>query len=171
MFCWIKDNQLSKLQGIFGALVLTFLAISAVSAQIAFPANPASLGGIPDGPGTPTLCGADGTPRNVTFSVTGVATAPTEVSVSMTFGAPVHTFIGDVTAVLIAPNGASQTLFGYTGSTTAAGCGDSSDLAGPYIFTDLAAAPPSGGWWQSATAAGAAVALASGSYRTTNKGG
>lgn len=130
-----------------------------------------NLGAVPDGPGTPTLCGADGTPRNVTFNVTGLTGPVSTVSVDMTFGAPVHTFVGDLTAVLIAPNGASHTLFGYTGSTVSAGCGDSSDLAGPYTFTDTAAAPPSGGWWQSATASGAAVALATGSYRTTARGG
>ncbi len=145
--------------------------VLASAPEATFAANPATLGGIPDGPGTPTLCGADGTPRNVTFTVAGITGSPTSVEVGMTFGAPVHTFVGDVTAILIAPNGASHTLFGYTGSTTAGGCGDSSDLAGPYNFKDTAAAPPSGGWWQAATAAGAAVAVATGDYRSTARGG
>lgn len=129
------------------------------------------FGAIPDGPGTPTLCGSDGTPRNVTFNVTGLSGAPTNVEVSMTFGSPVHTFVGDITAVLIAPNGASQTLFGYTGSTVSSGCGDASDLAGPYTFSDNAPSPPSGGWWQAATTAGTTTAIASGTYRTTARGG
>ena len=145
--------------------------VLASAPEATFAANPATLGAIPDGPGTPTLCGSDGAPRNVTFTVSGISGAPTNVEVGMTFGAPIHTFVGDVTAVLIAPNGASHTLFGYTGSTTAAGCGDSSDLAGPYNFKDSAAAPPSGGWWQAATTAGAAVAIASGDYRSTARGG
>ncbi len=129
------------------------------------------VGSIPDGPGSPTACGSDGTPLNISFNVTGISGPPSDVQVSMTFGSPIHTWAGDVTAILIAPNGASQTLFGYTGSTTAGGCGDSSDLAGPYNFFDGAAAPPSGGWWQAATAAGAAASIATGDYRTTNRGG
>lgn len=124
--------------------------------------NGANVGGIPDS--LPTG-------RDVTFAVTGISGNVSNVEVSTTFGSPNHTWVGDIVAVLIAPNGASHTLFGRTGATTSTSFGDSSDLAGTYVFKDSAAAPPSGGWWQAATAAGAAVAVANGDYRTTNSGG
>ena len=128
----------------------------------------ANLGSIPDGP-SPCHSGTL-TPRNVTFNVTGQTGAVSNVELSMTFGSPNHSFVGDITATLIAPNGASHTLFGRTLATTATAFGDSSDLAGPYVFKDTAT-PPSGGWWQEANVAGAAVALSAGNYRTTNSGG
>src|SRR6185369_6676864 len=76
-----------------------------------------------------TACGpTPGTPLNVTFNASGLSGAPTAVDLSVTFGSPVHTWMGDITATLIAPNGASHTIFGVTTSTTATGIGDSSDL-------------------------------------------
>lgn len=136
-----------------------------------FPADAGTLGAIPDGT-SPCWAPGVGAPRNVTFTVSGITGAVSSVDVSTGFGGPNHSFIGDVQAVLIAPNGASHTLFGRTLATTSSAFGDSSDLgAGPYIFSDTAPAPPIGGWWQQATAAGAAVAMATGTYRTTNSGG
>jgi len=128
-----------------------------------------NLGPIADGSAT---CGpTPGAPREVAFNATGLSGAPTAVNISMTFGGPSHTWAGDIIAVLIAPNGASHTVFGRTGATTATSVGDSSDLTGPYLFSDTAPSPPSGGWWQAALAAGAADPIASGTYRTTNSGG
>lgn len=124
----------------------------------------AGVGSIPDGPGTPTLCGVDGTPLNITFNVTGISGAPASVGVDFTPGT-LHTFIGDLTAVLIAPNGTSATIFGYTGSTTATGCGSGNNLsAGIYAFNDAA----STNWWSTATTN---VNIPVGSYRTSNRGG
>jgi hypothetical protein len=136
-----------------------------------FAADPASLGLLPDHVAGCNATGA--TPRNVTFTVSGVSGTVSNVEVSnLTFGAPVHSWVGDIEAVLIAPNGASHTVFGRTGETTATGCGDSSNAAGPYNFTDAAATPPSGGWWQAAAAETSGTApVASGTYRTTNIGG
>lgn len=125
-----------------------------------FNANAGTLGAIPDG----GSCGVDGSPRNVTFSVSGLSGAPTSVSLTMTVS---HSWVGDVTATLIAPNATQHVLFGYTGSTTAGGCGDSSNLTGPYTFADSA----SNSWWQAATAVGDTVSVASGSYRTSARGG
>ena len=129
-----------------------------------------NLGAIPDGT---SPCHNPGvvSPRDVAFNVTGLSGAPTNVQISTTFGGPAHSFVGDVTATLIAPNGASHTIFGRTLATTSSAFGDSSDLVGPYVFADNAAAPPSGGWWQEDGVAGAAVALSSGTYRTTASGG
>lgn len=132
-----------------------------------FTANPATLGAIPDSAGGPQQ---PGSPRDVTFTVNGLSGAPTNVEVSMTFGSPVHTWVGDIVATLIAPNGASFTLFGNTGATSVTSFGDSTDLAGPYNFKDSAAAPPNGGWWQTATALGSAVPMTSADYRSTTPG-
>ncbi|QYO66731.1 FG-GAP repeat domain-containing protein [Leptolyngbya sp. 7M] len=124
-----------------------------------------NTGAIPDGPAG---CGSAGPVRDVTFNVTGISGAPSLVEVNMTFGSPNHTWMGDVSAVLIAPNGASHTVFARTGATTATSCGFSSDLGGTYNFADSASSPPSGGWWQAAALPGVVPA---GTYRTTNSGG
>src|SRR5215203_3540746 len=111
-----------------------------------FAADAASLGAIPD---HVTGCDATGAaPRNVTFTVSGLSGAVSTVELTnLTFGAPAHSWVGDIEAVLIAPTGASHTVFGRTLATTATSCGDSTDLTGPYTFADSAAAPPNGGWW------------------------
>jgi hypothetical protein len=131
--------------------------------------NGSGVGPIPDNTGQcqPTA----GPPLNVTFNVSGVSGAVSNVGVSITFGSPAHTWAGDVIATLIAPNGASHTIFGRVGATTEAAVGDSSDLNGTYSFSDGASSPPSGGWWQAATAAGMNETIANGEYRTTNSGG
>ena len=165
-------NRISNYLSLAATVALSsVLALGQAAAPAAtFNPDAGTLGAIPDGPAGCTAAG--GTPKNVTFTVSGLTGSVSTVEVNnFTFGSPVHTWMADVEAVLIAPNGASHTLFGRTGATTATSCGDSSDLAGPYNFTDAAAAPPSGGWWQAATAADASTPLASGSYRTTGLGG
>lgn len=74
-----------------------------------------------------------------------------------------HTWVGDVTATLIAPDTTSHTLFFRIGKTTPAGAGDSSDFGGTYIFSDLAA----GDIWAEAASKNQITALDSGAYRTT----
>lgn len=131
-----------------------------------FAADAASLGAIADGAAG---CGTAGAARNVTFTVSGVSGTVSSVEVGgLVFGTG-HSWGADITATLIAPNGASHVLFGRTGATTATSCGDSSPLVGPYAFADTAAAPPSGGWWQAAAASTAAIPT--GTYRSTNSGG
>lgn len=124
-------------------------------------------GPIPDSPGPG--CGTPGTPLNVTFSVPAIPGDLVDVDLEMNF-APAHTFAGDIIAMLIAPNGAQHPLFGRVGALTATSCGDGSDLAGPYVFSDFAS-PPFGGLWQAAVNADGDNAIASGSYFTTNPGG
>jgi hypothetical protein len=126
-------------------------------------------GDIPDdGPADPNCHTTVGTPLNVTFAVTGVAGTLSNVAVSFT---GTHTFVGDVTTTLIAPNGASHIIFSRTGATTATGIGDGSDLNGTYGFSDSFTSPPSGGWWQAAAAVDQTLAIANGNYRTTQAGG
>jgi hypothetical protein len=144
------------------------LATAAAGPAASFPG--VNLGGVADGT-SPCWNPGTGAARDVTFNVAGLSGAPTNVSLNMTWGSPNHTFVGDITSVLIAPNGASHTLFGHTLATTATAFGDSSDLGAIYTFSDNAPAPPNGGWWQAATAAGAAALMPTGTYRTTNSGG
>ncbi|MFN6964765.1 MAG: hypothetical protein ACK4S4_13500 [Pyrinomonadaceae bacterium] len=134
-----------------------------------FPANSGTLGAIPDHAGTCQT--GPFTPKDVTFTVSGLSGTVSNVNVAMTFGGPNHTWMGDVVATLIAPNGASHVIFGRTGATTATAAGDSSDLGAAYTFSDNAPSPPSGGWWQAATAAAATAVMPTGTYRTTASGG
>jgi len=137
------------------------------STAATFPANAGTLGAIPDYPAGLPACHTDASliPKDITFTVTGLSGAPANVEVSIT---GTHTWVGDMTAALIAPNATSFVLFGRTGATTAGGVGDNSDFAGPYNFKDSAAGA---NWWSAATTAGAAVPVAAGDYRSTPKGG
>lgn len=130
--------------------------------------NGTGFGNIPDR-GVAGCADADpATSLSVTFNVTGLSGSVNKVEVNnLVFGPQVHTWAGDVKAILIAPNGATHSLFGRTGATTSTACGSASDLAGPYNFADDHAAPPSGGWWQ----ASAATPIPTGDYRTTGVGG
>lgn len=127
-----------------------------------------NVGPIPDGGNGG--CGFPGPALDVQFVVPAFpGYIVDDVDVSLSFGPP-HTFAGDVKAVLVSPDGRRRrTLFGYTGVTTTGGCGDGSDLLGPYVFSD-AASPPSGGWWQAATEATNEAPIASGSYLPTDAG-
>lgn len=156
----------------FGAQLNTTEAStsSAVSAPAAtFAANAASLGAIPDRGVTGCADANPATSKDVTFTVSGISGSVSNVEVNNVTFSPQHTWVADLKAILIAPNGASHVLFGRTGATTSTSCGDSSPAAGPYNFTDAAAAPPSGGWWQAA--ASTAAVVPAGTYRTTALGG
>lgn len=127
------------------------------------------VGAIPDGG---SACSpSPGAARDVTFAATGLSGSVSDVSISASFGSPNHTWMGDIVATLIAPNGASHIVFGRTGATSTTSAGDSSDLGGTYTFSDTAPSPPSGGWWQESTVRGAAEAMTIGTYRTTQLGG
>ena len=144
--------------------------VALTSPSATFAANAGTLGAIPDGT-SPCWNPGTGNLKDVTFTASGLTGSVTAVSVSVTFGGPNHSFMGDVTCILIAPNGATHSLFGHTLATTAVGFGDSTDLAGPYIFSDTAPTPPNGGWWQAANVTGADVPMPTGTYRTTASGG
>lgn len=154
------------------ALIVFGIWVARLSATlIIFYANPASLGPIPDYPSgqachNPALLIS----KDVTFSVFGVAGKVRSLTVAMTF-LPNHTYVGDLSVTLIAPGGAvSHVIFARTGATTAAGPGDSSNLAGPYYFLDDAT-PGSGGWWQAATATADGNPVPTEAFRTTAPGG
>jgi len=134
-------------------------------ASATFAANGATLGSIPDGTAlVPPACGA---PRDVTFTVTGLTGSVTGVKVAFSAN---HTWVGDVEATLIAPNGASHLLFARTGATNddpndaAFGYDDDLVAANTYSFEDSATT----NWW---TSAGVIPTVPTSDNRTVISGG
>lgn len=120
------------------------MAIPVVTAS--FPG--ANTGAIPDAVNVTGPCGAATTPgtRDVTFAVSGITGGLTNVSVSVTIN---HTFMGDVTLSLIAPDNTTAPLAPRVGATTTGGttggqanCGFASNYLGTYVFGDTASANP-----------------------------
>ena len=145
------------LLGAVGTVALVVAGISGVSSQTTFPANAGTLGPIPDG--SAGVCGTPLGSRDVTFTVSGLSGAPTNVSVDMTFGSPTHTWSGDLSATLIAPSAASFIVFANRGAATPTACGSSNDIAGLFAFNDAATNTT---FWTSAT-----NPVPVGTYRTT----
>jgi subtilisin-like proprotein convertase family protein len=128
-----------------------------------FNADPPSLGAIPD---TATGCGdyVGATPRDVTYTVSGINGTISDVRVGTTFS-PAHSWRGDLWLELRSPgNTAMKTIFKQTGSTTATGCGSSNDVAGPYVFFDTAT--PAATWWLTA-----GTPTPAGNYKASTPGG
>lgn len=165
-----QASRLVALTGVLGLVLSSLLLLATTTpAQAAGPQtfNGSNYGAIPDGGNT---CPQPGAARDVTFAVTGVPQRQL-ADVRVTGLAIAHTFVGDVTATLIAPNGALVSLFGRTGATTAGAFGDNSNLVGPYAFADTDTPDP-GGWWAAATAAvDTNATVASGTYRASQVGG
>jgi subtilisin-like proprotein convertase family protein len=125
------------------------------------------LGTIPDATVGGNICGDYGPNKDVTFTVsgqpTGAALSDVRVSMSIT-----HSWVGDLDVRLLGPGGTpSAVIFSNTGSTTATGCGDDSNLSGPYNFFDTAPASPT--WW--GAAATATTLMPAGDFRVSTPGG
>jgi subtilisin-like proprotein convertase family protein len=103
-----------------------------------------------------------GVTSTITFTEDLVITG----NISVTLTNLTHTWIGDVTATLIAPDSTSHNLFFRIGRVGGAGFGDSSDFGGNYIFSDAA----TGDIWAEAAARTATEAITPGAYRTTSEG-
>ena len=140
-----------------GSITAATLTLGLVPGTAAV-ADAGTLGAIPDGPNTTQT---PGPPRDVTFTVPGDAGVVRAVAVSIGI---THTWVGDLVAQLIAPDGRQHVLFGYTGAVNA-GAGSGSDLNGTYVFSDAALTGPS--FWAAATVA----TVAPGTYATTTVGG
>ncbi|MFN0140481.1 MAG: FG-GAP repeat domain-containing protein [Pyrinomonadaceae bacterium] len=134
----MKNVFLLKLAtALFSVLCTTLLGYGVFAAD--FPANAGTLGAIPDYPVNAGGCHVSGQiNKDVTFTVSGITGAPTNVEIKNLTFSPAHTWGGDISAVLIAPNGTTASVFGRIGATTATGAGTASDLAGPYGFRNTA---------------------------------
>lgn len=73
-----------------------------------------------------------------------------------------HTWAGDLTVKLSSPDSTELTIFDRTGRN-ASGVGDSSNVQGPYTFSDSAM----GDWWAAAAAIAGEISIPSGRYRTS----
>ena len=71
-----------------------------------------------------------------------------------------HTWAGDLTATLAAPDGTSIPLFARISATTAAPNGEDSDFGGTYVFDDAFTTS----LWTAAGGVGAAVSIPAGDY-------
>lgn len=102
---------------------------------------------------------------NVTFNVSGVTGEVRDVRVRVSL---THSWVGDLTATLISPDGLARLrLFGRVGSNRSTGFGDSSDLGGVYEFRDDAPQD----FWQAAAAVDASTIIPTGlSNRTSSAG-
>lgn len=147
---------------------------AAAQQTASFPALPGTLGAVPD---TSAYCLDDATPLDVAIPVSGMVGGITSVRATL---ALTHTWVGEMTATLISPDGTQHVLFGRALAIIVPGgpeWGDDSDIVGPYTFSD--AGP--GDWWATALATGSgaspgetvipANAMPSGTYRTSQKGG
>ena len=137
--------------------------VALVTAGAAFAQTFPGTGGgaIPDGgPG----CGPLGAALDITFTAAGVFPPLEAVEVDLN---ATHSWVGDLNVSLIAPDATEHVLFGSVGSTTATGCGDSSDLGGVYNFTDDLGAADF--WAESLNGTGAYVMLP-GDYFTSEIG-
>ena len=143
--------------------LLTATLVLVLTASTSFPAvfSGSNLGAIPDGgSGTPPQCG---TPRDVTFNVSGFPVAVGSVSVSFTM---THSYIGDLQISLTAPNSTSMVMMSRVGANTATSFGDSSNMSGTYVFSDAG----SGGIWAAAASVSNNQNVPAGTYRTQAAG-
>ncbi len=153
-----------KLIGVIRALALLAALVfgplaEGAFAQSVFNADPATLGTIPDSFGE---CPNDGPPLLVAIPVTGGVGGVTSVSVSMTVR---HTWMGEIVATLISPDGTQHLLYGHTRADDAGNIfwGSANDVDGTYTFNDSA----SGNWWSAALQ----LLVPPGAYRTSAIGG
>jgi len=105
-----------------------------------------------------------GEPRVVSFEVEGLPPGPLR-GVRVADLMLTHTWVGDLTATLTAPDNSSVVLFSRTGYLTGGG-GAMRDVGGPYTFSD---APTPNDWWAEAQVD--AGTIPAGRYRATTPGG
>lgn len=120
-----------------------------------FPTSSALPAAIPDNAPTPGL--------NLPIPVSGLTDDLRGVAVNISFN-PTHTWLGDLRASLSAPGGSpTHQIFWEVGNTSGTSSGDSSDMTGPYLFTD----GTTGDLWSVAAGLPNGSSVPSSSYRTT----
>lgn len=137
------------IKGSTAAAAVLLLALSATAGAVNFPGT--GTGDIPDAPAGGDACGSDnegGTPRVVSFQVSGLASNVSTVGLTMNL---THPYRGDLVVKLAAPGGTpNKVVFSHTGTNEPDACGDNSPLAGLYRFYDLAPFTfdnTGGNWW------------------------
>lgn len=108
----------------------------------------------------------DNTPAgaNINFAVSGITGAVERVSININM---THTFAGDLRATLISPAGTARlVLFSRAGYKRVGGFGAGANLAGSYVFDDLANAD----LWATMAPLSTSQTVPPGSYRTSTGG-
>jgi hypothetical protein len=101
--------------------------------------------------------------RSINFSVSGFTSQVVNVEVDMTIN---HSYVGDLTATLISPNGfARLVVFARPGQQIGAGAGSPSNFAGTYTFSDSSSL----NFW-SALSPTTTVDVSPNSYRSSSSG-
>ena len=146
VFCKVARNPGSVLSLLpdfmqLGVLCLVSVALfvsgAALAQTVVVPG--VGVGAIPDR-GTPG-CGSQGPDLEITFAAPELTNIrDIEVGIDME-----HSWLGDISTTLVAPDNDQHILFASTGSTTATGCGSADDLNGLYVFSDIL--PVVGDWW------------------------
>ena len=131
------------------------LGLLATTAAGAVDYNGSGVGAIPDN---------NPNGMNVTFNTTGFQGPLARVRVTLNMN---HTFVGDLRATLISPNGLARlVLFARTGYKRSAPAGTQANLAGAYVFDDLLG----GDLWLAAAPLTTAQTVPPGPYRTSTAG-
>lgn len=133
-------------------------AASTWSTYVGAGIGPISDGGNPCTPGEATV---------VDFAVSGMPVGPLR-GVRVADLMLDHTWVGDLTATLTAPDGSNVVLFSRTGALVSASAGDSSNTRGPYTFSD---APTPNDWWAEAAAQSDGSTIPAGRYHASTAGG
>jgi hypothetical protein len=144
-------------------IFLLFCALSSGAYAVSFSGT--NLGLIPDDATATSNCrfptGA-GTPRVVSFAVSGLTMPVSSVGVRFLFS-PQHTSVGDLHVQITAPGGSpSMTIFGNAGASLAFPSGSIGNAKGPYDFSDT----QTGDWWNAAANTDNLSAIPAGGYRT-----
>lgn len=109
----------------------------------------------------------DNTPAgaNFNFNVSGITDPIGRVTISLNL---THTFVGDLQATLISPNGTARlVLFSRLGNRRSGNSGQSANLSGSYIFDDSATTD----LWQTANGLNTSQIVPTGVFRTSTAGG
>jgi len=135
------------------------LALCVISSSVAL-AAPVTFPGTNTGP----IPDNDANGRVVSFAVSGLdgPVASVELTANLT-----HTWVGDLTATLVAPDGIARlVVFGRPGTGRTNTSGDSSNLGATYVFSDLGGPD----FVPALLAIDDDTTLSAGTFRTTSRG-
>ena len=140
--------------------LISFFSLTTISSATEFIGTGA--GAIADGGGA--CGGAAGTARTLSFVVNNESQVLRDININIEI---THSWLGDVSAKLIAPDATELILFARTAATTANDCGSGATLQGDYIFGDTA----TDNWWTNANNLTNGNPMPNLSYRTSTAGG
>jgi subtilisin-like proprotein convertase family protein len=116
------------------------------------------------GTGTGAIPDNNATGITVSFAVSGITSPLKSATLQLDL---THTWVGDLSGILLSPGGTARlVVFGRVGSTRTSNAGDSTNLGGTYLFSDLGGPD----LWSAAAALPDAGVVSSGTFRSTTPG-